>query len=136
MEFKRSVKKIGYWSVFILVVIIAAFIYWKYAFTYSKGYRSGLLQKFSEKGMLFKTYEGELILSSVQSNANVAIASEKFLFSVSDEGIARQMEQNQGKQVVVHYREKNGVLPWRGESPYLVDSVRIADVSGGTFVPR
>jgi hypothetical protein len=136
MEFKRSVKKVGYWSVFILVVIIAAFIYWKYAFTYSKGYRSGLLQKFSEKGMLFKTYEGELILSSVQSNANVAIASEKFLFSVSDEGIARQMEQNQGKQVVVHYREKNGVLPWRGESPYLVDSVRIADVSGGTFVPR
>ncbi|MDO8952249.1 MAG: hypothetical protein Q7U86_06455 [Draconibacterium sp.] len=136
MEFKRSVKKIGYWSVFILVVIIAAFIYWKYAFTYSKGYRSGLLQKFSEKGMLFKTYEGELILSSVQSNANVAIASEKFLFSVSDEGIARQMEQNQGKQVVVHYREKNGVLPWRGESPYLVDSVRIADVSGGTFVPK
>jgi hypothetical protein len=136
MEFKRSVKKVGYWSVFILVVIIAAFIYWKYAFTYSKGYRSGLLQKFSEKGMLFKTYEGELILSSVQSNANVAIASEKFLFSVSDEGIARQMEQNQGKQVVVHYREKNGVLPWRGESPYLVDSVRIADVSGGTFVPK
>ena len=136
MEFNRSVKKVGYWSVFILVVVIAAFIYWKYMFTYSKGYRSGLLQKFSEKGMLFKTYEGELILSSVQSNANVAIASEKFLFSVSDEGIARQMEQNQGKQVVVHYREKNGVLPWRGESPYLVDSVRIADVSGGTFVPR
>lgn len=135
MEFNRSVKKVGYWSVFILVVVIAAFIYWKYMFTYSKGYRSGLLQKFSEKGMLFKTYEGELILSSVQSNANVAIASEKFLFSVSDEGIARQMEQSQGKQVVVHYREKNGVLPWRGESPYLVDSVRIADVAGGTHTP-
>jgi hypothetical protein len=136
MEIKRSVKKVGYWSVFILFVIIAAFIYWKYAFTYSKGYRSGLLQKFSEKGMLFKTYEGELILSSVQSNANVAIASEKFLFSVADDAIARQMEQIQGKQVVVHYREKNGTLPWRGESIYIVDSVRISDVSGGTYVPR
>lgn len=136
MEFKRSVKKVGYWSVFILVVIIAAFIYWKYAFTYSKGYRSGLLQKFSEKGMMFKTYEGELILSSVQSNANVAIASEKFVFSVADDAIARQMEQIQGKNVVVHYREKNGTLPWRGESIYIVDSVRVADVSGGTFVPK
>lgn len=136
MEFKRSVKKVGYWSVFILFVVIAAFIYWKYAFTYSKGYRSGLLQKFSEKGMLFKTYEGEMILSSVQSNANIAIASEKFLFSVTDDDIARQMEQIQGKNVVVHYRERNGALPWRGESNYIVDSVRIADVSGGTYVPR
>ena len=130
------VKKVGYWSAFIIVLVFAAFIYFKYAFTYSSGYRSGLLQKFSEKGVVFKTYEGELILSSVQSNANVAIASEKFLFSVSDDGIARQMEQIQGKHVVVHYREKNGTLPWRGESVYIVDSVRIADVPGGTFVPK
>ncbi|KAF0236370.1 MAG: hypothetical protein FD181_2807 [Prolixibacteraceae bacterium] len=136
MEFKRLVKKIGYWSVFILVVVIAAFIYWKYMFTYSKGYRAGLLQKFSEKGMLFKTYEGEMILSSVQSNANVAIASEKFIFSVTEDAIARQMEQIQGKHVVLHYLEKKGTLPWRGESTYIVDSVRIADVSGGTFAPR
>ena len=136
MEFKRLVKKIGYWSVFILVVVIAVFIYWKYMFTYSKGYRAGLLQKFSEKGMLFKTYEGEMILSSVQSNANVAIASDKFIFSVTDEGIARQIEQIQGKHVVVHYHEKKGTLPWRGESVYIVDSVRVADVPGGTFVPR
>ncbi len=136
MEFKRLVKKVGYWGVFIIMVAFAAFIYFKYAFTYSKGYRSGLLQKFSEKGLIFKTYEGELILSSVQSNANVAIASEKFLFSVDDDAIAKQMEQIQGKNVVVHYREKNGTLPWRGESVYIVDSVRVADVSGGTFVPR
>jgi len=136
MEFKRTVKKVGYWSVFILVVIIAAFIYWKYVFTYSKGYRSGLLQKFSEKGMLFKTYEGELILSSVQSNANVAIASDKFVFSVTDDAVARQIEQIQGKNVVVHYHEKKGTLPWRGESNYIVDSVRVADVAGGTFVPE
>lgn len=136
MEFKRLVKKVGYWSVFIVIVVFAAFIYFKYSFTYSKGYRSGLLQKFSEKGVIFKTYEGELILSSVQSNANVAIASEKFLFSVTDETIARQIEQIQGKNVVVHYQEKKGTLPWRGESVYLVDSVRIADVAGGTHVPE
>lgn len=136
MEFKRLIKKIGYWSVFVIIVVFAAFVYFKYAFTYSKGYRSGLLQKFSEKGVIFKTYEGELILSSVQSNANVAIASEKFLFSVADDAVARQMEQIQGKHVVLHYNEKKGTLPWRGESVYIVDSVRIADVSGGTFVPK
>jgi len=129
-------KKIGYWSLVIVIVLIVVFGYFKYGFVYSKGYRAGLLQKFSEKGMIFKTYEGEMILSSVQSNANVAIASEKFLFSVADDAVARQMEQIQGKQVIVHYKEKNGALPWKGESNYIVDSVRVADVSGGTHNPN
>lgn len=131
----KPVKKILYWILFVLVIVIAAFIYFKYAFDYSKGYRAGLLQKFSEKGVVFKTYEGEMILSSVQSNTNVAIASEKFLFSVEEKDVAKQMEQIQGKQVVVHYREKKGTLPWRGESRYIVDSVKVADVSGGTYHP-
>lgn len=131
----KPVKRILYWILFVLVIVIAAFIYFKYAFDYSKGYRAGLLQKFSEKGVVFKTYEGEMILSSVQSNANVAIASEKFLFSVEEKDVAKQMEQIQGKQVVVHYREKKGTLPWRGESRYIVDSVKVADVSGGTYHP-
>ena len=129
-------KKIGYWIIAIMIVLIVAFGYFKYGFVYSKGYRAGLLQKFSEKGVIFKTYEGEMILSSVQSNANVAIASEKFLFSVADDAVAKQMEQIQGKNVVVHYKEKNGALPWIGESYYIVDSVRVADVAGGTYTPR
>ena len=131
----KPVKKILYWILFVLVIVFAAFIYFKYAFDYSKGYRAGLLQKFSEKGVIFKTYEGEMILSSVQSNANVAIASEKFLFSVSQEEVAKQMEQIQGKHVVVHYHEKKGTLPWRGESRYIVDSVKVSEVSGGTYRP-
>lgn len=131
----KPIKKILYWMLFILVIILVVFIYFKYVFDYSKGYRAGLLQKFSEKGIVFKTYEGEMILSSVQSNTNVAIASEKFLFSVSRDEVARQMEQIQGKNVVVHYREKKGVLPWVGESRYIVDSVRVADVGGGTYHP-
>lgn len=132
----KPLKKILYWILFVLVVVFAAFIYFKYAFDYSKGYRSGLLQKFSEKGIVFKTYEGEMILSSVQSSANVAIASEKFLFSVGDDNVAKQMEQIQGKHVVVHYREKKGTLPWRGDSRYIVDSVKVADVAGGTHIPQ
>ena len=132
----KPVKKILYWILFIVIVVLAAFIYFKYAFDYSKGYRAGLLQKFSEKGVVFKTYEGEMILSSVQSSANVAIASEKFLFSVTDEAVAKQLEQIQGKHVVVHYHEKKGTLPWRGESKHIVDSVKVDDVAGGTHIPR
>jgi hypothetical protein len=102
-------------------------VWWKYFFTYSDGYRAGLLQKFSRKGNIFKTYEGEMILSSIRANQNVAIASEKFLFSVQDDEIAKKLEQVQGLSIVVHYHEKNGALPWRGETKYLVDSVRIAE---------
>ena len=117
-------KIIVYFSLFVILTL-SLFVYWKYNFTYSEGYRAGLLQKFSLKGNIFKTYEGEIILSSVQSNANVAIASEKFFFSVIDKEVALKLEKNQGESIVVHYREKNGTLPWRGESTYFVDSVRI-----------
>ena len=121
---KRKIKKTLYLFITLIVVLTGIFIYWKYFFTYSDGYRAGLLQKFSHKGNIFKTYEGEMILSSVSSNMNVAIASEKFYFSVTNENMAQQLDTMQGRMVIVHYKQKNGVLFWRGESEYLVDSVK------------
>ncbi len=118
--FKRTL-----WIISIAVILIVGItIYWKYYFTYSKGYRAGLLQKFSYKGNIFKTYEGEMILSSVKSTNNVALASEKFLFSVIDEQLANRLDTLQGQFVIIHYTEKNSTLPWRGESVYLVDSAK------------
>jgi hypothetical protein len=118
-------KKFAIFFFLIIVLVLGSFIYWKYAFTYSEGYRAGLLQKFSLKGNVFKTYEGEMILSSVQSNSNVAIASEKFFFSVTDKNVALKLEKAQGESIVVHYQEKNGTLPWKGDNTYFVDSVRV-----------
>jgi hypothetical protein len=120
-KFKRFRRNI----LILLVVLLIAGIYWKYFFTYSEGNRTGLLQKFSYKGTIFKTYEGELILSSIRSQTNVALASEKFFFSVRDKETAKKMENLQGHFVTVHYKMKNGALPWRGDSRYLVDSVRL-----------
>lgn len=119
---KQKMKKILYWAIALLVVFIAVFIYWKFSFTYSEGNRAGLLQKFSYKGTIFKTYEGDLVLSSIQSTRDVSLASEKFHFSVPDKALAEQLMKLEGKMVVVHYKEKNGTLPWRGETKYLVDS--------------
>ncbi len=114
-------------TIFTLVFLLAAsgLVYWKYFFTYSSGYRSGLLQKFSYKGTIFKTYEGEMILSSIRSNVNTPLASEKFLFSVRRKDVADEMEKLQGRMVTVHYENKNGTLPWRGETAYIVDSVKL-----------
>lgn len=116
-------KKFMRWFIFILLLGFAAFAYWKYFFTYSDGNRTGLLQKLSHKGTIFKTYEGELVLSSISSTAGVALASEKFYFSVADKAVATKMESFEGKKVKVHYLQKNGKLPWRGESEYIVDDV-------------
>ncbi len=124
---KSKIRKYFYITLAVLFVIFGLFIYWSYFFTYSDGARSGLLQKFSRKGAIFKTYEGEMILSSVQSNNNIALASEKFLFSVADKDIAQQLEALQGKNVVVYYKEKNRPLPWRGESTYIVSSVKVSE---------
>jgi hypothetical protein len=66
-----------------------------------------------------------MILSSITSNQNVALASEKFLFSVTDEKLASQLDTIQGQFVILHYTKKNSKLPWRGESLYLVDEVKI-----------
>ena len=108
-----------------ILLTLAGFIYWKYYYTYSSGNRYGLLQKFSHKGNLFKTYEGEMILSSVRGNYNVPLASEKFFFSVSDKNVAGQLMNMQGKFVTVHYKEKNGAVSWRGDTKYIVDSVKV-----------
>jgi hypothetical protein len=117
-------KKIITWTIILILIVSSVTVYWKYYFTYSDGFRAGLLQKFSRKGALFKTYEGEMILSSIQSNKNTPLASEKFYFSVDDGTLASKLENLQGNMVIVHYKQKNGTLIWRGESAYMVDSVR------------
>jgi hypothetical protein len=122
-------KKFAGWIIIVVFLILAAFIYWKYIFTYSDGYRAGLLQKFSRKGTIFKTYEGEMILSSIRSSRDIAIASEKFFFSVKDKTVAQKLSQIQGEYIVIHYKEKNGALPWIGETKYLVDSVKVATMN-------
>jgi hypothetical protein len=121
----KGTKKVLKWILILIVIIGVILIYWKYFYTYSEGYRAGLLQKFSSKGALFKTYEGEMILSSVSSNRDVALASEKFLFTLSNKSLVRQFDTLQGDMIIVHYKQKNSTLFWRGDSPYLVDSVKI-----------
>lgn len=123
----RKTRKILYWLLAIFLLVVAVGVYWKFYYTYSEGNRAGLLQKFSKKGDIFKTYEGEMILSSVESSKNVPLASEKFFFSVGDKDIAKKLDSLQGKFVVVRYKEKHGTLPWRGDTRYLVDDVRIGN---------
>lgn len=122
---RSKIKRVLWILFFVVLLILSGYFYWKYYFTYSSGNRYGLLQKFSHKGNVFKTYEGEMILSSVRSNVNMPLASEKFFFSVTSKRVANQLMDLQGRNITVHYKEKNGTLAWRGESRYVVDSIRV-----------
>ncbi len=121
-------KKVLICGSVIVIVILSFLIYWNYYNTYSEGNRSGILQKFSKKGNIFKTYEGELIMSSIASTGNVTIASEKFYFSVQEDTLAKTMFDLEGKHVNVHYEQKRNHLPWNGETNYLVSGVKRDDI--------
>ena len=88
--------------------------------SYSDGDRSGYLQKFSRRGWVCKTYEGELAMSSVPGVAPVI-----WTFSVRSKTVARTLNEHLGQRVVLHYTEHRGVpTTCFGTTDYYVDSVR------------
>ena len=90
---------------------------------YSEGERIGYVQKFSDKGWICKTWEGELAMFPI-----VAMQAEKFLFTVRDDAIAAQLNQSLGKKVALHYEEHKGVpSSCFGETPYFVVKVRVLE---------
>jgi len=117
-------KKVLIIITLVLIAGLSFWFYWNFYNNYSEGNRSGTLQKFSKKGNIFKTYEGELIMSSISSTSNTTIASEKFFFSVSDEAVAKKLFDLEGNQVTLHYEERRGHLPWMGETNYFITEIK------------
>lgn len=110
--------------VIILVLVLGGFIYWKYYYPFtSDGVKSGYLNYAVRKGQLFKTYEGKLIQEGIRSRTVGAIQSNEFEFSIKSKEVFEVLKLNSGKIFDLHYKEYNGVIPWRGNSRYIVDSI-------------
>ena len=119
-----GLKKVFRTFVIILVLALAGYIYWKYYYPYtSDGVKSGYLNFAVRKGQLFKTYEGKLIQEGIRSKTVGAIQSNEFEFSIKDKKVFDVLKMNSGKIFDLHYKEYNGVVPWRGNSRYIVDSI-------------
>ncbi len=103
-------------SVLVLLLVITGYIYWSYFNTYSEGYREGLLQKFSKRGNIFKTYEGELVLLGFGQRNSGVVNSNFFYFSVQGKNLADSLDKCMGKSMRVHYVQYRKSLPWRGEN--------------------
>ncbi len=124
-------KKILTFGTILLVAVTALYIYWYYYKVYGDGFREGELQKFSRKGDIFKTYEGEMVQTGFGVRKG-SLNAHYFYFSVTDEAIADTLEKSIGKIVKLHYRQYKRHLIWRGDNynaintepgQYIVDRV-------------
>lgn len=112
-------------TIVILAVIVFSgiFVYYHFYYSFAEGNRNGLLIRFMKKGYVFKTYEGQIIQPGLRSYPNTPVATNDFEFSVADQAIADSLMNCEGKEVVLHYVEYIGRLPWRGNSKYVVDKI-------------
>lgn len=101
-----------------LILFSVAFYFYR-TYTVSEGTRTGVLYKISKKGKVFKTFEGQLQL------AGSAIMNKEstFEFSVANSAVYSTMQNLEGKNVRVHYKELIDAFPWQGETDYLIYQV-------------
>ncbi len=116
-------KKIGLWTLGVLLLAFALFCYFRFWFVFGEGVKSGELNYVVRKGVLFKTYEGKLIQSGIRSKTAGAVGSYEFEFSVVDRALAERLMVLGGRTLELHYKEYFGALPWRGFTKFVVDSI-------------
>ena len=98
-----------------LALIMVAYFCFVYFVPYSEGIRSGELIKISEKGVLVKTWEGEI--SQGISGAQI------FSFSVLKDDVIAKLKEYQGSYVKVTYIERYKTFFWLGDTKYFITSV-------------
>ena len=132
----KTKGKIILTSSIVLVLALAAFIYFRFCFVFGEGVKAGQLNQVMYKGYVFKTYEGRLIQSGFKGQKGTnSIQSNEFNFSVTDKAIADSLMRCSGKMVELHYKEYLGALPWRGMEKYIVDQiVSVREGENGTTV--
>ncbi|WDF80650.1 hypothetical protein ACFGVS_01870 [Mucilaginibacter sp. AW1-7] len=107
----------------IVLLLLAGFFYYRFYFVFGEGAKAGTMNYFVKKGYIFKTYEGRLIQNGIRTQTQGNIASNEFMFSVTNEKVAQQLNNNAGSYLELHYKEYLHTLPWRGVSVFVVDSI-------------
>jgi hypothetical protein len=107
--------------VLLIGVIFSAYVWLTLSWSYSTGERAGLMQKISRKGWLCKTWEGELLLTSMPG-----AIPEKFQFSVRDDELANQLMEHTGQKLVLTYAQHKGIpTTCFGDTEYFVEKMAI-----------
>lgn len=121
LERRRGIRT-WLWALLAVAVVVGALytslMLW---YSYSEGERAGVLQKFSHRGWICKTYEGELAQYVVGG-----VAPQIWYFSARDAAVVTQLREAVGRQVRIHYEEHRG-LPTNcfGETAYFAKSLEV-----------
>ena len=119
-------RRIGPIALVLLAIVLIIPLLWTWftlSWAYSEGERAGVLQKFSKKGWLCKTYEGELALYVVGG-----VAPQIWHFSTRDADLAKALSQAVGQQIRLNYTEHRGVpTNCFAETPYFARSFQPID---------
>ena len=118
-ETKTKAKKIGkkaLWIGLISIILFSAGYYTYRTYTKSEGTRSGILFKISKKGIVFKTYEGQLQLAG----ATIMNKESVWEFSATNAEVYQTLQNLEGKHVRLYYHEITDSFPWQGDTNYLV----------------
>ncbi len=122
---RHRMRKFLLWVGFVIVVALAATIYIRYFNPYVTDARvRGYVTTVERRGILFKTYEGEMITEQSLADT-IRVYSRDFTFTIPDEEMAKELQQYQGtgRQVTVTYSRYYGMLPWRGASTAVLTAI-------------
>jgi hypothetical protein len=108
---------------FVLVLLFCLYTWLVLTWSYSAGERAGYVQKFSKKGWVCKTWEGELAMINMPGTL-----TEKFNFTVHDELVVKKINESMGKRVSLVYEEHVGIpTNCFGDTGHFVKDVLIVD---------
>lgn len=123
----RTTRKVVKTLLALIVLLAIAFLCMAYWGVYDEGVRAGTVLRISKKGMLFKTYEGQLNVQTFGSFKGQNPIMEAFDFSVSgDEADVISTLQDvalSGERVNLHYVARYAAFPWRGDTKYFITKV-------------
>jgi hypothetical protein len=104
----------------LLIALFGLYTWFVLSWSYSEGDRAGYIQKFSKKGWICKTWEGELAMVTMPGTL-----TEKFYFTVTDDAVAKTLNQHLGKKVTLTYDEHIGIPSnCFGDTGYFVTGVK------------
>lgn len=112
--------------ILVSIIVIAVVFFTVCNYTYSEGSRTGYLVKFSKRGYVFKTYEGELNLGGMNAQNN-SVVNNLWDFSVrkKESAVIDSLKKFEGHVVKCYYKQILKNFAWQGDTDYFVEKVEM-----------
>lgn len=120
-------KKVFKWLSVVVLIAGLGFL-WVCSWTYSDGTRAGQLIKVTKKGVVLKTYEGQLNLGGLSGDSGAdGLQGNIWDFSVIKDDVYEDLQNYEGRKVKLSYKERYKTMPWLGKTNYIVTGIELVN---------